>query len=132
MAISAIFSAYTLEKERSQVQIPIPVDEALKIMYSNEEANDFISEHLANESNRITKVNLKWMSVIDNYVWDIELMEKECGCKVGSTEALSVLRAQIDPITGEVLSVTTSTGVEEGNMSHGTEDAPMLDSHEEV
>ncbi len=97
--------------------MPIQADEALSIIESHVEAAAFISENLANESGRITRVNLKWTPETDAYVWDIELMERACGCKVGGMEGLNVLRGQVDPVTGKVLDMTTRTGVEEEVLS---------------
>ncbi len=140
LAVSAVYSVYSLKKERSEIHMPVQADEALSILVSNEEANAFISEYLTNESNRTTRVNLKWDPETDSYVWDIELMERTCACKVGSIEGLNVLRAQIDPITGAVLNVTARTGVKEETLSrerceegcHDTGEALLPNVHSEV
>jgi hypothetical protein len=110
------YAAYSSSKA-SEINLPISAKEALEILESNEKARVFIAENLVNESGRITRVNLKWGEDTDTYVWDIEIMERACGCKVGAMEGLNVLKAQIDPVTGEVLNITTRTGVKEETLS---------------
>ncbi len=65
LAVSTGYSGYSLQKERSEVHMPIQADEALSIIESHVEAAAFISENLANESGRITRVNLKWTPETD-------------------------------------------------------------------
>ncbi len=117
LVVSAGYSMYGHVKGNSEVRIPVQADAALSILKGHEDAAAFIEENLANESGRITRVNLKWDQDTGTYVWDIELMERACGCKVGSMEGLNVLRAQIDPVTGAVLNITTRTGVKEETLS---------------
>ncbi|GBE18691.1 hypothetical protein BMS3Abin16_01297 [archaeon BMS3Abin16] len=62
LTVSVGYSVYSLQKERSEVHMPIEAD-----------------ENLANESGRITRVSLKLPPGTDAYVWDIELMERTCG-----------------------------------------------------
>lgn len=110
------YATYSSSKV-SEINFPVSGKEALKILESNEKARTFIAKNLVNESGRITRVNLKWDMATDTYVWDIEIMERACGCKVGSIEGLSVLRGQIDPTSGAVLNVTTRIGVAEKTLS---------------
>ena len=115
--LSIGYLAYDSNKSETEIRFPISAKTAMEILESDAEAKAFIMENLANESGRITRVNLKWNQETDTYVWDIELMERTCGCKVGTMEGLNVLSAQIDPITGEVLNITARTGVKEEALS---------------
>ena len=101
LTVSTGYSVYSLQKQRSAVHMPIQAD-----------------ENLANESGRITRVNLKLAPGTDAYVWDIELMERACAAaRLGGVEELNVLRAGVDPVTGEVLNISTRTGVVEEPLS---------------
>jgi hypothetical protein len=95
------------------LEFPITAEKALEIVENNEEAKAFIKEYLRNESNRITRVNLNYDINSGNYTWKIEIVERECGCKFGSEEGLNMLRADVDPITGEILKLETQVGVKE-------------------
>jgi hypothetical protein len=110
-AIMAIKPAQAPSGER--LEFPITAEKALEIVESNDEAKAFIDEYLRNESNRITRINLNYDVASRNYTWKIELVEKECGCKFGSEEGLNILRADVDPITGEILKLETQIGVKE-------------------
>lgn len=107
------YTAYDLSKEKTEVRVPISADEAMEILKTDESARDFIREYLANESMRITRRALVWDEESSSFVWDIELMERACGCKVGSEEGLNVLTARIDPVSGEIYNLTTRVGVQE-------------------
>ena len=96
-----------------RLEFPITAEKALEIVKSNEEAGAFIEEYLRNESNRITRINLNYDVASGNYTWKIELVERECGCKFGSEEGLNMLRAEVDPVTGEILKLETQVGVKE-------------------
>ena len=103
----------TTDNKTERLDFPVTAEEALSIVMSNPEAKEFISEYLRNESRRITRVSLNYEVSTKTYVWKIELVERECGCKVGSEEGLNMLSAEVDPVTGKVLSLKTQVGVKE-------------------
>lgn len=118
MALGLILSVgyiayYDSVKEKTEVSVPISADEAMEILKANETARNFIQENLVNESMRITRKALVWNEESGAFVWDIELMERACGCKVGSEAGLNVLKARIDPVSGEIYNLTTRLGVQE-------------------
>ncbi len=96
-----------------KLEFPVTAQEALAIVEGNPEARSFIDQYLQNESRRITRINLKYDIATGNYTWKVELVERECGCKFGSEEGLNMLRAEIDPVTGEILKLETQVGVKE-------------------
>ncbi len=96
-----------------RLEFAITAEKALEIVENNEEARVFIEEYLRNESNRITRINLNYDIASGNYTWKIELVERECGCRFGSEEGLNMLRAEVDPTTGEILKLETQVGVKE-------------------
>lgn len=96
-----------------RLEFPVTAEKALEIVKNNEEARAFIKEYLRNESNRITRINLNYDVASGNYTWKIELVERECGCKFGSEEGLNMLKAEVDPTTGEILKLETQVGVKE-------------------
>lgn len=96
-----------------RLEFPVTAEEALSIVESNATAEEFISEYLQNESRRITRISLNYDVSTGKYVWRVELVERECGCKVGSVEGLNMLTAEVDPVTGEILSLRTQVGVTE-------------------
>lgn len=99
--------------QSEHLEFPITAEKALEIVESNEEARAFIKEYLRNESNRVTRINLNYDVASKSYTWKIELVERECGCKFGSEEGLNMLRAEVDPKTGEILKLETQVGVKE-------------------
>lgn len=140
LLLSIGYLAYDSNKGETEIRFPISAKRAMEILESDAGAKAFIMENLANESGRMTRVNLKWNPETDTYVWDIELMERTCGCKVGAIEGLNVLSAQIDPITGDILNITTRTGVKEEALSkercmegcHKPSEVPGLQIQNEV
>lgn len=92
--------------------LPISGEEAMRIVEENNDAKAFITEHLLNESSRITRVALVWNQSSGGYLWEVEVMEKACGCAKGE-EGLNILQALVDPSTGTVVNLSTRTGIKE-------------------
>jgi hypothetical protein len=106
-----------LGERRGELHISVDGEEALRLVMENEEAKGFIEEHLTNESGRITRVALRWDPETGSYRWEVEIMERECGCVIGGLEGLSVLNAEVDPVTGEVSRLRMRTGVKEESLA---------------
>lgn len=109
LAVLLALAAYQLTKP--SLAVAIDAQQALKIVESDSEAGAFIKKNLANESGRITRAALVWNQSANSYVWEIELMERVCGCVVNTTERLTILKAQLDPHTGKILNLSTRRGV---------------------
>ncbi len=118
LTLLAAFAAYELT--RPSLAFSIDAQQALKIVESNEEASKFIKQNLANESERITRAALVWNQSTNSYLWEVELMERACGCKVNVTEGLTILKAQVNPRTGEILNLSMRKGVEEETYARET------------
>lgn len=92
--------------------LPISGGEAMRIVEENNDAKAFITEHLLNESSRITRVALVWNWSSGDYLWEVEMVERACGCAKGE-EGLNILRALVNPRTGTVANLSTRAGVKE-------------------
>ncbi|MFQ5887901.1 MAG: hypothetical protein ACE5HY_04310 [Candidatus Hydrothermarchaeales archaeon] len=106
-----------IREDEGGVGFPISGGRALSILESNPQARAFIKENFENESNRITRVALVWNKTTDKYVWKIELMERTCGCLIEGEEGLNVIKAEIDPETGEIIDIEIRTGVKEETLA---------------
>ena len=99
------------------IVFPISGERALSIVESTPETETFIKKNFENESNRITRVALIWNKSTDKYVWKIEVMERSCGCLIGGEEGLNVIKAEIDPETGNIIDIKMRTGVKEETLA---------------
>ncbi|MEK6978060.1 MAG: hypothetical protein AABX40_06665 [Candidatus Hydrothermarchaeota archaeon] len=92
--------------------IPVSGGEAVRIVEGEREARAFIAEHFLNESSRITRVALVWNRSSGDYLWEVEMVERACGCAKGE-EGLNILRALVDHRTGAIVNLSTRAGVKE-------------------
>jgi hypothetical protein len=105
-------------KSSQELKLKIVGEEVLMIVESNEDAHAFIEENFFNESERITDVHLKWNEETGEYVWELKITERECGCR--GIEGLNVLEATVDPNTGEILDLKTRVGVDQDQLARET------------
>ncbi len=93
------------------LKVQVNGQQALEIVHADPEAAAFIEENFFNESERITDVQLNWITGTTDYVWYIRITERECGCR--GIEGLNVLEAEVDPTTGALLDLNARVGLDE-------------------
>jgi hypothetical protein len=105
------FSAYSYIVSSQGLNLKIQGPEALTIVESDENASIFIKENFFNESERLTDVHLTWNEGTNEYVWEVKITERECGCR--GIEGLNVLEAKVDPDSGALLDMRARVGVDQ-------------------
>ncbi|MFQ5816179.1 MAG: hypothetical protein ACE5G7_06750 [Candidatus Hydrothermarchaeaceae archaeon] len=112
------YALYSKTTTSQGLRFGVDGQEALRIVESNEEAAAFIEENFFNESERIVDVHLSWVEGTTEYVWDIKMTERECGCR--GIEGLNVLEAKVDPNSGAILDLRTRVGVDQDLLARET------------
>lgn len=97
----------------NRIDVPVSGEEALMIVKNEPTASSFISENFGEPSDRIERVALIWDIKTDTYRWEIEIQERTCGCMLNETEGVTILRALLDPVTGQMYNLSTRVGVPE-------------------
>jgi hypothetical protein len=105
------YALYSNTTSSQELRFRVDGQEALRIVKSNDEASAFIEENFFNESERLTDVHLSWIEGTTEYVWNVKITERECGCR--GIEGLNVLEAKVDPDSGEILELKTRVGVDQ-------------------
>ena len=102
---------------KEKLEFPITAQKALEIVKNNKNASVFVDRYMKNESNRIIRINLNYNLSSRDYIWNIELIEKECGCKFGSEKGLNLIIAEIDPTSGKILTLDMQVGIKESEIA---------------
>jgi len=111
--ISLGYAAFTVLSQRSSVVVPVTAKSALETVKSESTAQAFIAENFGLPEDRIERVSLVWDQTADEYMWEIEIQERSCGCRLNETEGVTILRASVDPEKGTILNMSTRVGVPE-------------------
>lgn len=118
IALIVGYAFYTRAISGEELRFSVNGHEALRIVESDEKAAMFIKENFFNESERLTDVRLSWEKNTNEYVWEIKITERECGCR--GIEGLNVLEAKVDPRNGKILELRTRIGVNESLLARET------------
>jgi len=110
---SLSYAGYAALSQRGKVVVPVTGGEALEIVKSEPSAKSFIEENFGSPEDRIERVALAWDSREDRYMWEIEIQERSCGCRLNNSEGVTILRAKVDPYTGAIYNLSTRVGVPE-------------------
>ena len=105
-----LYSNYSLRKT---VNIPVSAEAALNAVKGESSADAFIKANFGSMEDRIERVALAWDQKTGIYMWEIEIQERSCGCKLNETEGVTILRASVDPYTGVIYNLSTRIGVPE-------------------
>jgi len=109
----ASYAAVNASKAKTSVNVPVKPEELLGIVRQNESARIFIDKYFLNESERIERIALAYDRKSRRFMWELEIQERACGCAVNSTEGVNLLKASIDPVTGEIKNISMRVGVNE-------------------
>ena len=111
--LSTGFTAQMVWRQKSEISIPITADAALDTVKSEQSAKAFIEENFGAPEDRIERVSLAWDQTGDSYLWEIEIQENNCGCRLNETEGVTILQAKVDPFNGAIYNLTSRVGVPE-------------------
>ncbi len=107
------FSAYSNYAQKNRISVPVSADVALDTVKSEQSAKAFIAENFGAPEDRIERVFLTWDRAEDSYLWEIEIQENSCGCRLNETEGVTILQARVDPYNGAIYNLTSRVGVPE-------------------
>jgi len=112
-AASLGYALYAGVSQRDKILIPVPARAALETVKNEPTARAFIEENFGSPEDRIERVALVWDQETDAHMWEIEIQESSCGCRLNETEGVTILRAKVDPFTGTIYNLSTRVGVPE-------------------
>jgi hypothetical protein len=112
-AVSLGYALFLSMNQMKNITVPVSADVALEVVKNEPSAREFISENFGFPEDRIERVALAWDQQKDNYMWEIEIQERSCGCMLNETEGVTILKANVDPITGAIHNLSTRVGVPE-------------------
>jgi len=118
--LSVGYAAVNANKAKSSVNVPVKPEELLGIIRQNESARIFIDKYFLNESERIERTALAYDKKGNRFVWELEIQEKACGCALNNTQGVNLLKASIDPVTGEIKNISMRVGVNEQQIQRET------------
>ena len=111
------FTAYSYFDQKNRISVPVSAEVALESVKSEQSAKAFIEENFGQPEDRIERVSLTWNPAKDSYLWEIEIQERSCGCKLNETEGVTILKASVDPYNGAIYNLTSRVGVPEDQIS---------------
>jgi hypothetical protein len=99
--------------QKNKINIPVTAEMALETVKNEPSANEFIAENFGFPEDRIERISLVWDQIKDSYMWEIEIQERSCGCMLDEDEGVTILKASVDPLNGNIYNLSTRVGVPE-------------------
>ena len=97
--------------EQSELSLPVTGREALAIAQRDRLTKEFIHDNFRKPNLRVTSVSLEWDSYRDAYNWNVEIMERICGCR--GEDKIKIVKVTVNPYTERIVKRRFDKGIKE-------------------